>query len=262
MARICPLFSGSSGNSTYIRDDLGNGILIDAGVSCKRLEMAMLATGSDFSSLCGIAVTHEHGDHIAGIKTLLKRTNIPLFATEKTLIGLEEKGAIPIGADLRVIEDGFEIGDIAIKRFATSHDCEGSSGYSLLLKGDKKITVCTDLGIVTDEVKQNLKGSDCVLFESNHDVEMLRRGPYPPPLKLRILSDKGHLSNNACAEQLPFLLQNGTTRIILGHLSRQNNLPTLAKMTAQNALSLAGAKENEDYILTVAKPENNGVIAL
>ena len=101
-----------------------------------------------------------------------------------------------------------------------------------------------------------------MLFESNHDVEMLRRGPYPPPLKLRILSDKGHLSNNACAEQLPFLLQNGTTRIILGHLSRQNNLPTLAKMTAQNALSLAGAKENEDYILTVAKPENNGVIAL
>ena len=92
MARICPLFSGSSGNSTYIRDDLGNGILIDAGVSCKRLEMAMLATGSDFSSLCGIAVTHEHGDHIAGIKTLLKRTNIPLFATEKNPYRVRAEG--------------------------------------------------------------------------------------------------------------------------------------------------------------------------
>lgn len=262
MARICPLFSGSSGNSTYIRDDNGAGFLIDAGVSFKRINEALTAAGGDFESLLGVAVTHEHSDHIAGLSVLLKRHKIPLYASKETLLTLERAGVIPEGTKTIEVESTQAVGDMLLNRFATSHDCIGSSGYSITLKGGKKITVCTDLGVVTDNVRENLKGSACVLFESNHDIEMLRRGPYPPQLKLRILSDTGHLSNAACAEQLPFLLQNGATRIILGHLSRHNNLPTLARITATNALSLAGAKENEDYILTVAKPSENAVIAL
>ena len=262
MARICPLFSSSSGNSVYIRDDDGKGILIDAGASYKRLSEALLRAGGDVESLAAVFITHEHADHIAGVLTLLKKHHIPLYSTQGTLDAMAEKGFIPADAKLSEIKDEVFVGDIVVKRFNTSHDAAAPSGYSVTLKGGKKITVCTDLGIVTDEVRENLKGSSCVLFESNHDIEMLKRGPYPPRLKLRILSDKGHLSNTASALELPELIKGGTTRIILGHLSKQNNLPTLARITAVNQLKTIGAKENEDYILKVAKPEGNTVTAL
>ena len=262
MARICPLFSSSSGNSIYIRDDDGKGVLIDAGVSYKRLSEALIRAGGDFENLSAIFITHEHSDHIAGVSTLLKKHNIPLYATAGTIEGMIKKGAVPKGTKVYEITNETAAGDIIVKRFATSHDANEPSGYSVTLKGGKKITVCTDLGVVTNEVRQNLLGSNLVFFESNHDVEMLKRGPYPPPLKIRILSDKGHLSNISSAAELPALIKGGTTRIILGHLSKENNLPTLARLTAVNQLKLIGAKEDEDYILTVAKPEGNGVTAI
>ena len=135
----------------------------------------------------------------------------------------------------------------------------GSSGYRFTFSDGKSVAVCTDLGIVTDEVKNSLSGCDTVLIESNHDIDMLKRGPYPPQLKLRILSDNGHLSNNACALTLKELLKGGTVRFILGHLSQHNNLPMLALSTAKQSLLDLGAKCGSDYTLSVAKPCFNEV---
>lgn len=126
----------------------------------------------------------------------------------------------------------------------------------------KSIAVCTDSGVVTDEIRNAVLGCDAVLLESNHDLDMLKKGPYPPHLKVRILSDRGHLSNNACAAELPALLNGGTTRFILGHLSQHNNTPMLAKATAEAALLKCGAQNNKDYILTVARPKISGVTVI
>lgn len=262
MARICPLFSGSSGNSTYIGGASG-GILIDAGMSFKTIKEALIKSGSDIENIKAIAVTHEHYDHIKGLKVLLKQTKVPVIASEKTLKALETAQLIPESTkEIAADNSELEIGDFIISRFATSHDCEGSSGYSVNFAGGKKITVCTDLGIISDEVRNALNKSDIVLIESNHDIDMLKRGPYPPKLKLRILSDKGHLSNTACAVELPELLNSGTTRFILGHLSRHNNLPMLAFSKAKSALADCGAEIDCDYILKIAKPSDNEVMTI
>ncbi len=259
MARICTLASGSSGNSTYISTP-GGDILIDAGISCKALMSAIDNAGGDVTKICAVAVTHTHTDHIKGLKTFLKTTQIPLIASSQTLEDLALNNIIPektktITADQGVIT----LGDIAIDFFKTSHDARGSGGYVITLPDNRKTAVCTDLGIVTDTIRQKLCGCQAILIESNHDVELLRHGPYPASLKLRILSNEGHLSNIACAKELPLLLKNGATRIILGHLSAENNTPLLAAATAKASLAQLGAKEGIDYILKVAKPKTVGV---
>lgn len=261
MARICPLFSSSSGNCTYIKDG-ENGILIDAGVSFKNICEALISAGGTVESIKAVAITHEHTDHIKGLKTLINKTGVPLFASKDTAATLIKRSLVPDNTKIIPLEKTEEIAGFGIERFDTSHDCVGSSGYNVFLKDGRKITVCTDLGVVTDTVREHIKGSEVLLFESNHDVEMLKRGPYDARLKLRILSDKGHLSNFACAAELVPILKSGTTRFILGHLSQNNNLPMLAKSAAKNAFVEAGAEENKDYILMVAKPLNNGVITI
>lgn len=255
MARLCTLASGSSGNSTYISTSDGD-VLVDAGISCKALMTAIEQAGGDIAKIRAVAVTHTHSDHTNGLKTFLKKTKIPLVASSKTLEGLSETDCIPEGIKTIVADEGIvTFGDIAVTYFKTSHDAAGSGGYIITLPDGRRTAVCTDLGIVTDEVRTHLSGCETVLIESNHDIDMLRRGPYPAQLKLRILSDKGHLSNNACAKELPSLLNSGATRIILGHLSRENNMPLLAQSTARTALASIGAKEDIDYILQVAKPK-------
>ena len=262
MSIICPLFSGSTGNSTYIGTKNG-AILIDAGASMKRIMEAVENAGGSRDEIKAIAVTHQHNDHITGLKPVLNKLKIPLIASQKTAEALISGDKIPKDTKVIVIdEDGVDINGIFIKRFATSHDCEGSSGYNVLLPDQKIFTLCTDLGVVTDAVRESLYGSDLVLLESNHDVEMLKRGPYPPELKVRILSDKGHISNNSCAAELCGLLQKGTKRFILGHLSQNNNTPLLARSAAESALVDIGAENGKDYLLSVAKPTGNGVTVI
>lgn len=259
MSKICPLFSSSSGNSTYIGTKNG-GILIDAGASFKGIKEKLLALDTAPDEILAVAVTHEHIDHIKGLKTFLKTTNASLVASSDTLNELVKKEYIPAKTKIIVADDKpIDICGIEIDRFQTSHDCEGSSGYTLVLPDNKKVTICTDLGIMTDTVRAALRGCDLVLLESNHDIEMLKKGPYPPQLKVRILSDKGHLSNNICATELKTLLESGTKRFILGHLSQHNNTPLLAKSCATASLMDLGAKIDKDYLLTVATPNNNGV---
>lgn len=262
MSKIFPLYSSSSGNSTYIGSQYGS-ILIDAGASFKGITQSLTFADATPNDISAVAITHEHIDHIKGLKTFLNRTSAKLVASLQTANKLIENDVVPAKTEVVIIDETpIQIGGMMLSRFETSHDCEGSSGYTVILPDNKKIALCTDLGLITDTVKQNLLGSDLVLLESNHDVTMLKNGPYPPQLKVRILSDKGHLSNNMCANELKILLQNGTKRFILGHLSQHNNTPLLAKSCAEAALMDLGAKSGNDYILSVAKPTNNGVTVL
>lgn len=254
MAKFCPLFSSSEGNSIYI--GAGNdSILIDAGMTSKRLEQSLWDIGVDAESIKNIFITHEHSDHIQAIKVFTKKHRTRLYMTAGTYEALVKTDALDNAEDCCIITpDGVDIGCMLIKNFPTSHDAKESCGYTIEISNGRKIAVATDLGIVTDQVFNAIKGSDLVMLESNHDVNMLECGGYPYILKRRILGTKGHLSNDACAETLTRLLESGTTRFFLGHLSRENNMPQLAYQTSVSALSMAGAVEGEDYYIRVAKP--------
>ncbi len=255
MSRFCSLFSGSEANCCFIGTN-NQGILVDAGASCVQILEQLSKKGIDSSCINAIFITHEHSDHIKGLSALIKKLNVPVFASAKTLSAIEAHCRLPLGTVLTEIDGDVMLRDIGITRFATSHDCEGSSGYSFVMPSGEKISVCTDLGVVTDTVRQALLGSRLVFIESNHDIKMLKSGPYPAELKLRILSDKGHLSNISCAAELPMLLEGGTSNFVLGHLSRNNNTPLIAKSAAVASLADIGAKEGEDYILTVASAKS------
>lgn len=261
MAKFCPLFSGSSGNATYIGTPDG-GILIDAGVSAKRIREALAAREIEPESIKALFVTHSHSDHICGVKVLASKHHIPVYLTDGTLQGIKDAGLYSEKIEYNCMDGEVELDFAKVSSFATSHDCEGSCGYVIDL-GGRKIAVCTDLGYISDEVHSALVGCDLVMLESNHDVKMLQSNSlYPYPLKKRILSDEGHLSNNACADEAAKLLNSGTTRFMLAHLSRENNLPPLAKETTRSQFALSGAKDGVDYRLAVAAPFDNRMIIL
>lgn len=261
MAKLCPLFSSSEGNSTFVGTGK-TGFLVDAGVSAKRILTAIENKGIDPDVIKGIFITHEHSDHINGLKVLVKRLKVPVFASAKTLEEVIKKDALPENCQAVEFPDEAEIFGIHIKRFATSHDCEGSSGYRFDLCDKNSVAVCTDTGIITEDIKSAIKGCRGVLIESNHDLKMLKNGPYPYELKLRVGSDKGHLSNNACAAVLPEILNSGTSRIVLGHLSQKNNRPDLALSCAEAALMDMGAKRGVDYMLSCAGALGGGELPL
>ena len=254
MARFCPLFSGSSGNCLYV-GNADSGILIDAGVSARRIETALAQRDIPLSAIRAILVTHEHNDHTAGVRVLQKRHHIPVYASRGTLEGMFKYDAVDDAENCHMV-DTLRLDDFDVTAFATLHDCRESNGFRITLRDGRTVGIATDLGYVTDAVREGLRGCDLVHIESNHDVRMLENGPYPYVLKRRILSERGHLSNEACAAELPTLLENGTTRLVLGHLSRENNLPALAHATAFSALQERGAVENRDFTLQVAPPEN------
>ncbi len=261
MAKFCSLFSSSKGNCTYIGSSHG-GILIDIGVSAKRTEIALCDIGIQPSEIAAIFVTHEHTDHINGIRVFAERHGIKVYASAGTLAGMEDAGAITTKTNADIIPiSGIEAGGMFVKPFRTPHDSRESTGYCIVTPDNKRISVATDMGTVTDTVFNALYGSDLVLLESNHDVGMLQNGPYPYFLKERILSNHGHLSNERCAETAVRLAESGTTRFVLGHLSEENNMPSLAYETTHSAMTLAGIRENVDYLLSVAG-NRNPVIAL
>lgn len=257
MARFCSLFSSSSGNSTFV-GSAKTGVLIDAGVSAKRLKEALTAREIDPSELGGIFVTHEHSDHINGLRILASTFRIPLYASEGTISFLEEKGHINGKFPFEIMpREGVQIGDLFIKSFKTPHDAAESCGYQITLPDGQKCAVATDIGHMTKDIWDNIRGCSLVMLESNHDVGMLQNGPYPYYLKRRILSPVGHLSNADCAKTAAELIKNGTTRIYLGHLSAENNFPDLAFQESYAAISETGAVLSRDYILEVNKKEND-----
>lgn len=258
--RFCSLFSSSSGNSTFI-GSAKTGILIDAGVSAKRLKEALISRELDPAALGGIFITHEHSDHIRGMRILASTYNIPVYATAGTMDFLEENGHVTSKFPFEVIDEkGIEVGDLFVKAFKTPHDSIESCGYQICFSDGQKAAIATDTGCVTDVMRDSIIGCNLVMIESNHDEGMLRNGPYPYYLKRRILSDRGHLSNESCAEFVKTLVNKGTARIYLGHLSEENNFPDLAYQTSLAALSEIGAVNGRDCILSVNEKENNSGI--
>lgn len=252
MARFCSLFSSSSGNCTYIGSASG-GVLIDAGVSAKQINLKLDCIGVSPADINAIFITHEHSDHVRGLRVFATKHRIPVYATQGTIEALKASGVVTEGVDINPIDNSGTVcaGQLVVP-FKTSHDSAQSCGYVVTTSDERKIAVATDTGVVTDEMLKFVRGCDLVLAESNHDVGMLRNGNYPYMLKRRILSDKGHLSNIDCSKFVTELVKNGTTRIVLGHLSKENNIPELAYQTTKSALDCERAVLYKDYILKVA----------
>ena len=253
MARFCTLCSSSSGNSTYIGCNSG-GILIDAGTNAKRLIMAMEHINIVPESIHAIFITHEHNDHIGALRVFANKYKVPVYASEGTLKALEKAGYgyIPVISFNVIPANGAEVRGMEIKSFRTSHDSAESCGYSVTLPDERRISVVTDTGVITKDIVDKVTGSDLILLESNHDKNMLNAGPYPYYLKKRILSSEGHLSNEDCAKAACHFINTGTTRLVLGHLSRENNTPYKAFEKTNLALGEMGAVPELDYTLQVA----------
>ncbi len=231
MFRFCSLVSGSSGNCLFIEND-DTKLLVDCGVSCKRTKELLKSIGVNIEDIDAVLVTHEHSDHINGLNIICKYYGIPVYTNKKTAEAIKEK--CPCVNNINVVDGSFSVKSIDIFSFSTPHDVP-SCCYSFTYEG-KKITMGTDMGHLTPEIISAFEGSRFAYIESNHDVDMLTSGPYPYPLKRRILSDYGHLSNKVCSELIVRLAQKGTCKFMLGHLSEDNNTPETALNSAKNAL--------------------------
>ncbi len=254
MARFCPLFSGSSGNSSFV-GNAEEGLLVDAGVSCKKILDALAAREIPQEIIRGILITHEHSDHIKGLRVLTKRLKVPVYSSAPVLSFLEQNDSV--AADCRLIELQPEnvIAGMKVTPFHTPHDAVDSMGFRFETGDSRTLAIATDLGYITQEVREHILGAHLVMLESNYDVRMLESGTYPYFLKQRIKGRQGHLSNDDCAVQVSELVKTGTNRVFLAHLSRENNLPQLAYEHTKSSLREIGAKENFDYLLQVAPRE-------
>jgi phosphoribosyl 1,2-cyclic phosphodiesterase len=259
MAKFATLASSSAGNSTYLASSAG-ALLVDAGISFRRVGAALASFGEEPSSIRAVLLTHAHIDHIKGLSVLLKKTGAALFATAPVLEEVTCSLRLPEDATLCAVtpNEPFEAAGMRVRAFSTMHDSAGSVGYRVETPDEHTIAVATDLGVVTDEVEAGLLGAQAVLLESNYDPFLLKMSAYPPHLKARIASEIGHLSNDDAAKFACRLLQNGTTHFSLGHLSRENNNPALAGQTTRDALSALGAREGSDFLLQVAPYDDPG----
>ncbi|MFA5880837.1 MAG: MBL fold metallo-hydrolase [Eubacteriales bacterium] len=250
--RVCTLGSGSSGNATYIEGH-ASAVLIDAGLSGKAVVGSLEAIGVDPASIDGILITHEHIDHIKGVGVLSRKFDFKVYATEQTWDEMKPViGKIP-EANQCILEPErvLEIEGLQIEHFNTSHDAVDSIGFCLQSQG-VKVGVATDTGYLTSSARKYIDGSDLLIFEANHDLQMLKTGRYPWTLKRRILSDRGHLSNIASAHCLASLINGKTTGVILAHLSQENNLPELAYSTVTKVLEEAGLSQSQELVIEVA----------
>ena len=256
--RVVSVCSSSKANCTYIESG-GTGFLVDVGCSYKMLCDGLKMADRDISCVKAVFITHEHTDHINGLLMLTKQLAVPVYASEGTLGMILAKNKASAGADLRLINDlGNAPVNVSVTAFHTPHDSAESVCYTFR-DPENKIAVCTDLGHVTPEVRENLTGSRFVLIEANYDPEMMTRNlTYPYELKQRIRSDRGHLSNGDCAAFARELVASGTVSLLLGHLSQNNNTPEIAVRTVENALSTSGAVRGRDYILDAAAVVGSG----
>ena len=242
---ICSFASGSSGNCFLIKTE-ETAVLVDAGISGRQVESGLEALGLKTADLNAVLITHEHSDHIRGLKIVSSKSCAPVFASEGTFRGIEfadELGSKKVFCP----GESFSVGDIRVTSFPTSHDAAQPSGFSFEA-GGKKIAIVTDTGTVTEDCYCRVKDADILVLESNHDESVLRMGRYPWFLKQRILSDEGHLSNEAAARMVLRILQEEQASgrqeknrlVLLAHLSKENNFPEMALQTMSNILGTGG----------------------
>lgn len=239
------LASGSRGNCAIVASACTK-ILVDAGISCREIFKRMKALSDDPQSLSAVLITHEHCDHVYGLATLAKKLRIPVFMTGATHQAWgralrNDKGERPRLEKFERFESGhgFVVGDIEVKPFTIPHDAADPVGFTFRAEGIK-VGVATDLGYLPVSVRDHLRGCDVLVMESNHDLEMLRVGPYPWSVKQRVMSRVGHLSNLALADFLTTDYDNSATFVVLAHLSEQNNHPEIARREAEKALATRG----------------------
>ncbi len=248
MISVHTLFSGSSGNSVYIKNE-NTEILIDAGKSCGAIEKSLNALGTTLRNINSIFITHEHTDHTAGLEIISKKYQIPIYMTSPSYEN-HVRGGSYLERFAKSVDVCFEktIGSLCLCSFPVPHDSAQNVGY-IIRSRDDTFGIATDIGHLTSIIAENLSQCNKVIVESNHDIKMVENGPYPRFLKDRILSPNGHLSNHKCAEFVAYLCDKGVKEFTLAHLSRENNLPKLAYETVKNQLDACGF---EDVPLKVA----------
>lgn len=250
--RICVLASGSSGNATFIQ--MGETkLLVDAGISARRIQTELKSVGVDASELNGILITHEHRDHIAGLAALTRKYKIPVYTRTRTFHSMYCRGQIDRECQNEIL-NCLAIGGVRVQPFSVPHDAADPVGYSFF-HGGKKCTVATDIGFVTETVQKALDDSDAVVLESNHDVELLRNGSYPRSLKQRILSNRGHLSNQDAAWALVRMKKKRHVDVFLAHMSDENNRPELAYQTVAGIIQKQGYELRSDLDLYLTRPD-------
>lgn len=259
MFNFCSLYSGSSGNSLFLESE-NTKLLIDAGVSSKKIENALNSLEIAPESIDGILITHEHSDHVQGLGTFAKKFNLPVFVNQKTLDAMPKQKEKISEKNINIfkIEEKFEIGDLKIKPFSIPHDAANPCGFNIF-KDNKKISIATDIGHMTRGILKNLEDSIFIMLESNYDPDVLMYSKYPYPLKSRIAGPNGHLSNELAGKTISHLLNSGLQQAILGHLSKQSNFPELAYKTVVDELMSTNYDENS-LKLSVASRDMPGNI--
>ncbi len=256
MMRLCSIASGSSGNCIYVGDEATH-LLVDAGISKKRVEQGLHTLGVKGEELKGILITHEHIDHIQGLGVFSRKYKVPVYGTAGTLEGIrccQTLGKLPEGLLREVrVDEPFTLGGMKICPFAISHDAREPSGYRIENQ-EKSVAVATDLGKYDQYTVDNLKNLNALVLEANHDIHMLEVGPYPYPLKRRVMGDTGHLSNESSGRLLCDILHDGLENVVLGHLSKENNYEELAYETVKLEVSFGdNPYKGEDIPMMVAK---------
>src|SRR6266403_2502751 len=256
---VAVLASGSNGNTAVVQTSKTK-ILVDAGISCRETYKRLKALDEDPRSLSAILITHEHSDHVYGLWTLAKKLKVPVFMTGATHLMWaralrDENGERPALERLEIFASGkrFQVGDIEVTPFTIPHDAADPVGFTFRAEG-VKIGFATDLGYMPTNVRNHLRGCTVLVMESNHDVEMLRAGPYPWSVKQRVMSRVGHLSNDALAEFFYNDYDGGAEYLVLAHLSEQNNHPEIARAAAEQALGgRQGLWHNQVLLATQAE---------
>lgn len=239
MFKFCSLYSGSTGNSLFVESDNAK-ILIDTGVSAKKIVDGLNSIGKDASDIDAILVTHEHSDHIQSLGTISKKFNIPVYANKKTWDAMPKQSCKIDSCNIKHFnnDEKFEIGDLVIHPFSIPHDAAAPCGFNFFLNNEK-ISIATDLGHMTNSIISSLEGSKFLMLEANYDPEVLKCSKYPYMLKTRIAGPNGHLSNNLAGKTVAHLINCGLENVTLGHLSKENNFPELAYRTVLEELELS-----------------------
>ncbi len=256
MLKFCSLYSGSSGNSLYVESN-NTKILIDAGVSGKKIVEALASLNVDINDINGLLVTHEHLDHTLSLSVLSKKYNIPIYANEKTWSVLPTEKIY----NRQTFEVGktFSMGDLKIEPFPIPHDAISPCAFNIYTS-EEKISVATDIGHITPEIVGYLKNSSFLLLEANYEPEMLHNSSYPYHLKQRILGNNGHLSNENAGQLITELYKYGLKEVMLGHLSKENNFPELAYQTVVNELHSNNISLNNLHVHVAERNKPSSII--